>query len=298
MHVDGDTLALGRPELHAIVAGATDAGQRRAENQDNYLISDLDPVAGAIVLRPATGAPSGQGTGILPLGERGALLMVADGMGGAAAGRLASGLACSFVLAELQNGWQADPVRDGNRFAECLKDAVEKANRRIHEHARRNPELTGMGTTATVAGALGRQLLIAQVGDSRAYLIRGDTVTALTRDQSLLQHMLDTGAISAEEAERSGHGNVILQALGAEPEVVVDLTRQELEQDDMVLLCSDGLYRVVQPDEIPPLAHTLPTPAALCDALIALANERGAPDNVTVVVARIRDERVASRPDS
>jgi PPM family protein phosphatase len=294
MIADGEVTAGSAPERTAVVAGATDVGRRR-ENQDNFLISDLSLGAdGGVVLRPATGAAADRVTASFELGGRGALLIVADGMGGAAAGRLASGLACSFILAELQAGWGLDAAADADTFGEQLVEAVEKANYRIHEHARRNPECTGMGTTATVVGVLGSRLLIAQVGDSRAYLVRGASATQLTRDQSLIQQLLDAGAMTVEEAERSEHGSVILQALGVEPGVNVDLVRQDLQPDDLVLLCSDGLYRVVQDTELAPLAQSLPEPAALCDALIALAKARDTPDNVTVIAARVRGRDAAA----
>jgi protein phosphatase len=144
-----------------------------------------------------------------------------------------------------------------------------------------------MGTTATVAGVLGLRLILAQVGDSRAYLLRDGQVVQLTRDQSLVQQMVDAGAMTPEEAEASSHGNVILQALGVEAEVDVAMSAEELRAGDAVLLCSDGLYRVVRPEELPAIVGDASDPARTCEELIALANERGAPDNVTVVLARV-----------
>jgi protein phosphatase len=208
-------------------------------------------------------------------------------MGGAAAGRLASGLASTFIFADLQEGWQEEPEPAPERFTARLRRAVENANRRIQQHALRNPECTGMGTTATVAGVLGARLYLAQVGDSRAYLLREGRVVQLTRDQSLVQQMVDAGAMTAEEAERSSHGNVILQALGVEPQVEVAMSEQDLTPGDVLLLCSDGLYRVVRPDELPEMVGDGIDPARACEQLVALANERGAPDNVTVIVARL-----------
>jgi PPM family protein phosphatase len=280
--------------VFAGVAGQTHAGQRRSENQDNFVICDLAADDGAVVLRPQAATDGDALAATLSLGENGALLLVADGMGGAAGGRLASGLACSFVLAELQEGWSAGEQRTARRFAFRLREAVEKANRRIHEHARRNPECAGMGTTATVAGVLSGSVYIAQVGDSRAYLIRGGRATQLTRDQSLVQQMIDAGALTPEEAERSAHGNVILQALGVEPIVAVELTSQQLRRGDAILLCSDGLHRVVRPNEIADAVGRLAEPELVCAELVALANSRGGPDNVTVVVARLDGAGLAS----
>jgi protein phosphatase len=279
--------------VFAGVAGLTHPGQRRAENQDNFLISDLAE-EGAVVLRPQASVDDAPVAATLSLGQFGVLLLVADGMGGAAGGRLASGLACSFILAELQERWSADAVRTERRFAFRLREAVEKANRRIHEHARRNPDCAGMGTTATVAGVLSGAVYIAQVGDSRAYLVRGGRATQLTRDQSLVQQMIDAGALTLEEAERSAHGNLILQALGVEPAVAVELTSQELRRGDAILLCSDGLHRVVRAEEMADAIGRLGEPEMVCAELVALANDRGGPDNVTVVVARLDGAGLAS----
>jgi protein phosphatase len=267
------------------VAGRTDAGRRRSENQDHFLIADLTPSPEAFVARPGAGGDSANVAASITPGEGGVLLLVADGMGGAAAGRLASGLACSFVLAELQ---EDHPDRDGaSPFGERLRRAVENANNRIRQHALRNPEYTGMGTTATVAGVLGTRLYLAQVGDSRAYLLREGGVQQLTRDQSLVQQLVDSGAMTAEQAERSSHNNVVLQALGVEPTVTVDTGESVLHQGDTLLLCSDGLFRTVRATELAALVAQLEDPAVACEALVALANERGAPDNVTVVLAQL-----------
>jgi len=269
------------------LAGRSDAGQRRSENQDHFLIADLTPPEGGLLVRPGAGAAASDVAARLSVGERGALLLVADGMGGAAAGRLASGLASTFIFADLQEGWQEEPEPGPERFTARLKQAVENANRRIQQHALRNPECTGMGTTATVAGVLGTRVFLAQVGDSRAYLLRDGQAVQLTRDQSLVQQMVDAGAMTLEEAERSSHGNVILQALGVEPEVKVAMTDHELHPGDVLLLCSDGLYRVVRPDELPAVVGDGFDPGGACERLVTLANERGAPDNVTVIVARL-----------
>ncbi len=271
--------------VFAAVAGRTHPGQRRSENQDNFLIGDLTGLDEGLVLRPQSEVNAGSAT--LSLGEHGAVLIVADGVGGAAAGRLASGLACTFILAELQEGWCGDSDRSPRHFAVRLREAVEKANHRIHEHARRNPRFTGMGTTATVVGVLDGFLYIAQVGDSRAYLVRGGKATQITHDQSLVQQMIDLGAMTPEQAEESEQSNLILQALGVEATVTVDLTAQELRRGDLVVLCSDGLHKVVRSDEIAASHDRRPEPELVCADLVSLANVRGGPDNVTVVVARM-----------
>ena len=269
------------------LAGRSDAGRRRSENQDHFLIADLTPAEGGLLVRPGAGANASDVAARLSVGERGVLLLVADGMGGAAAGRLASGLASTFIFADLQEVWLDEPIPLAKRFAQRLKQAVENANRRVQQHALRNPECTGMGTTATVAGVLGTRLFLAQVGDSRAYLLRDGQALQLTRDQSLVQQMVDAGAMTAEEAERSSHGNVILQALGVEAEISVAMTEHDLLPGDVLLLCSDGLYRVIRPEELPGVVGDGSDPGRACEQLVALANERGAPDNVTVIIARL-----------
>jgi PPM family protein phosphatase len=128
---------------------------------------------------------------------------------------------------------------------------------------------------------------LAQVGDSRGYLVRNGTCTQLTRDQSMVQALVDAGTMTEEEAERSDRRNVILQALGTKAHVDVDLTFQALRRGDVLVLCSDGLTRVVRADEIAAHVRDVQDPQQSCDALVALANERGAPDNVTVVIARL-----------
>jgi len=271
--------------VFAAVAGRTHPGQRRAENQDNFLIGDLAGFDDGLVLRPQAELNASAAT--LSLGEHGAVLIVADGVGGAAAGRLASGLACTFILAELHEGWCCDSDQSPRRFVLRLREAVEKTNHRIHEHARRNPQFMGMGTTATVVGLLDGFLYIAQVGDSRAYLVRGDRATQITHDQSLVQQMVDIGAMTPEQAEESEQNNLILQALGVEPTVTVDLTVQGLRRGDLVVLCTDGLHKVVRADEIAAAYGRRREPELLCEDLVSLANVRGGPDNVTVVVARM-----------
>jgi PPM family protein phosphatase len=277
--------AFGAHAMQARVAGRTHPGQRRSENQDTFLISDLSGQVAGVTLRPESAASAPAGDACFDVGEHGALLVVADGMGGAAAGRLASGLACTFVLAELQEEWAVDENPTPQQFARRLGQAVEKANTRIHQHAQRNAETTGMGSTITAAGVMEGQLFIAQVGDSRAYYVRNGTITQITRDQSLVQQMIDAGAMKPEEAERSAHGNIILQALGVKPVVEVDLTSQQVRRDDYLLLCSDGLHRVVSPGEMAESVGRLGSPHLVCEELVDLANERGGPDNVTVVCA-------------
>lgn len=286
----GDT----RERVRAQVAAHTDQGRRRGENQDNFLISDLAAENG-VVLRPD--ANGNRVAADISIGESGALLLVADGMGGAAAGRLASGLACTCVLAALHEAWLPDHNNTPRQFAVRLREAVEKANQYIYDYAVRNPECAGMGTTATAGGVFEHVLYVAQVGDSRAYLVRAAAATQITRDQSYVQEMLDAGVMTEEEAEQTAHGSVILQALGTKEDVQVELTFQALRRGDLVVLCSDGLHRMVRPAELAAAAELAASPAALCQELVALANERGGPDNVTVVAARLDGDALPAAAD-
>jgi len=276
----------GAPAIHVNVAGRTHIGQRRGENQDSFVVVDLtQEETGGLLLEPdiGTGAPV---TGEFVLGTKGALCLVADGMGGAAAGGVASSVAVTSIHDELRRHWATDSNSTPDRFARRLKEAVERSNARIHETARTDARYRGMGTTATAVGVLEQFLYVAQVGDSRAYLVRNGEAIQITRDQSYIQHLVDTGSITEEEAERSDHRNMILQALGTSPFVDVDLTYQELRRGDVVIVCSDGLSKVCTRQDLADAAHSVDHPAALCDALIDLANLRGGPDNITVVAAR------------
>jgi len=270
------------------VYGRTDAGRKRTDNQDNFLVADLGAALGdgALLLSPRAGVEDGNGSPSFSLGPKGALLLVADGMGGAAAGSLASEMAAAWIYQELITKWGGDRNNVPDQFALRLRQAVEDTNARIHEHALSDANCFGMGTTTTAIGLLDGFAFVAQVGDSRAYLVRNGSAVQLTRDQSFVQRLVDAGTLTEAEAEKSRHGNVILQALGTEPRVEVDLTYQQVRRGDALLICSDGLFRVVQRDEIARIVGEL-EPADATAMLIDMANERGGPDNVTAVVARV-----------
>ncbi|MBV9879509.1 MAG: serine/threonine-protein phosphatase, partial [Gemmatirosa sp.] len=175
---------------------------------------------------------------------------------------------------------------DSDQFAGALRDAALAANDAIHKHALRHRELRGMGTTMTAAALRADTLYLAQVGDSRAYLIRDGAAQQITKDQSLMQKLVEAGEITPEQAEQSARRNIILQALGPEASVKVDLTHQPLRRGDVLVLCSDGLSGQVRADEIAELAGRAVDLDVLCRQLIHAANERGGPDNITVVAAR------------
>jgi protein phosphatase len=171
-----------------------------------------------------------------------------------------------------------------------MREAVERANQHIHDYAKEHVEVRGMGTTATVAGVFGTGLWLAQIGDSRGYLARNDEVIQLTKDQSLMQRLVDAGELTEEEAEQSERRNIILQALGPDPRVKVDLTHQPLRRGDTLVICSDGLSSLVRREEIGELLRRIPDLPSACSALIDLANRRGGPDNITVVLARFEGD--------
>jgi serine/threonine protein phosphatase PrpC len=258
------------------VAGRTDVGRTREHNEDTFLVADLSD--GTTTVEP--------GVHEHEIGDRGVLLMVADGMGGAAAGELASALAAQAIHEHLKATWATDPDTSRERFAFRVREAVEEANRRIHAYAVEHPDVRGMGTTVTAAGVYGADLYLAQIGDSRAYLVRRGVATQLTKDQSLTQRLVDAGEMTEEQAERSERKNIILQALGPDPQIHVDLTFEELRNGDVLILCSDGLSGQVKREEFAEHAGRISDLATLCSALIDLANTRGGPDNITVVAAR------------
>jgi protein phosphatase len=215
-------------------------------------------------------------------------------MGGAAAGEIASQMATETIFNHMTTIWTADEKDTPQQFAYRLKEAVELANTRIHAYAKEHPEVRGMGTTTTAVGVLEDQLYLTQVGDSRAYLIRGGDAIQLTKDQSLMQRLVDAGEITQEEAEKSERRNIILQALGPDAKVRVDLTSQQVRRADTVVLCSDGLSGQVTREEIAQtvMQHDKDL-VSVCSELIAKANERGGPDNITVIVARFDGSNLA-----
>jgi serine/threonine protein phosphatase PrpC len=258
------------------VFGRTDVGRMREHNEDAFVVADL--TRNNATLQPEVRTHV--------VGERGTLFMVADGMGGAAAGEIASAMAIDGVLRELsEHVSSTDPPND-DAFATSIKRATAAANAEIHAFALEHPEFRGMGTTATVAGVLGDSVYLAQVGDSRAYLVRGGVAQQITKDQSLMQKLVEAGELTLEEAEQSERRNIILQALGPEATIKVDLTSQQLRRGDILVLCSDGLSGQVKTEEIARIVTDEPDLTAACRRLIDRANDAGGPDNITVIVAR------------
>lgn len=269
---------MSQAPVTASIYARTDLGRTRDHNEDAFLVADL--TTGKSSLHSEVTA--------FTVGPRGLLLLVADGMGGAAAGELASAMAADLIFGHLVGTWgkEADADLTPDRFTMRMREAVELANLQIHTYAKEHPEVRGMGTTATVAGVFGRHLFLAQVGDSRAYLVRKGKAVQVTKDQSLTQRLVDAGELTEEEAEASVRRNIILQALGPDPRIHVELTFEELSGGDTLVLCSDGLSGLVKREEIAEHVQQTGDLEALATDLITLANTRGGPDNITVVLAR------------
>jgi PPM family protein phosphatase len=254
------------------VFGQTDVGQVREHNEDSFLAADLT--------RKAREFEPGQAH---VLGKSGAVFGVCDGMGGAAAGEVASRLAVDIIYDRLV---EAKAPRNREDLARRLVRAVQDAGMRIFGEARADRSRRGMGTTSTIATLIDDRLFLAQVGDSRAYILRDGELTQVTRDQSLVNQLIEAGQLTEEEAETFEHNNIILQALGTSEVVQVDLTYVDLRADDTLLICSDGLSGMVRAEDIRGVLTELEDPADVCAKLIANANDAGGHDNVTVVVVK------------
>lgn len=271
------------------VFGSTNIGVVRTQNEDNFLVADL--TAGRCSLQPEVRRHI--------IGDRGSLFMVADGMGGGAAGEVASQLAINQVYERLLSEVRSSRKLDKKTFACKLRESVLHANRVIFDQSRSKPAYQGMGTTISACGFLGGTLYLAQVGDSRAYLVRNHTIKQVTKDQSLVNKLLEAGLITEEEAETHENKNVILQAVGVCETMDVVLSWIDLFRKDSLILCSDGLSGLVKPDEIREVVESEPDLMAACRTLINLANARGGYDNVTVIIAHFSGEAlpVASPED-
>ena len=261
----------------------SDVGRVRRGNEDNFLVLDLSSEQ---TWTGADGAAPPDKLTRFDLGKKGLVLVVSDGMGGALAGDVASRMAVDSVRQMLMGEGEAscDPDVD---LVDCLKSATHYANLAIHLKSQEDSRCAGMGATFTGAAIRGDNLDLVQVGDSRGYVIRKDQIRLATKDQSLVQQLLDVGQISESEAETHMFRNVILQALGAQSEVTPVTGRIRLRQDDVVLLCSDGLSGKLRAEDIQQIViNSKGDLSKACDLLIDEANNRGGEDNITVVLAR------------
>ena len=237
--------------------GMTDIGAVRKQNQDFYLFTRSDE-AGWL------------------------LLLLCDGMGGAQAGDIASELAAR-VFSEYFSASIGNTYHDMDSVCACLRDALESANKAVYDMSRADYSCRGMGTTLVGIYVWGDLCVLINVGDSRGYLLHGDSLIQVTRDHSYVQNLVDIGAISSEEARSHVNRNVITRAIGTKPEVEADLFTPRFLSGDRLLLCSDGLTDMLEDREILPLLKTGNTKDA-AEALVSASLQKRATDNITVVV--------------
>lgn len=240
------------------VRGITDVGLVRKENQDAYGIREQ---------------------------EGRALCVVCDGMGGAAGGKLASQIAVSTFLDELEA--RLTPDMDQEAQKAVTAQAVARANTAIRNTAGQSPQYSGMGTTLVSAIICGGMAVIANVGDSRAYHVGPEGIRRITKDHSLVERMVDRGDITAEEARRHPNRNLITRALGPDVEAECDGYVCAIQPGDFLLLCSDGLVNTVTDEEMRREISQGESLEASLERLLAIAKSQGAPDNVTAVLARV-----------
>jgi protein phosphatase len=261
--------------LDITLAAGTDVGTVREHNEDSFLVGDLDK-----------GKKLDLADAIESKADRGPLMIVCDGMGGVEGGEVASDLAAQSIWREMQ----ATPgTRDPEVFARLLRRATRVANHDVHQMSKREPGLKGMGTTVSAAGIVNDRLVIATVGDSRAYVLRAGALVQVTRVQSLSSALIAAGH-DEEVAERAG--SAILQALGVNDDVEPSLSIIELRRGDRVLLCSDGLHGLVGD---PALALLLAAPHTVAESvklLVTAARAAGGTDNITAVVVDVGGDRL------
>ncbi len=266
------------------VFGRTDVGLVREHNEDNFLVADL--TAGNRSIRPEVRSHC--------VGPKGSIFTVCDGMGGAAAGEVASQIGVDTIYDMMQQG---DPPADDTALAQRLEKALCEAGRRILTAARLNRTQRGMGTTVTAAVLIDERLIVGQVGDSRAYILRNEKFVQITKDQSLVQQLIDAKQMTEEEARTFDKNNIILQALGTAEEVHVDVTSTILKRGDTLVMCSDGLSGLVDNDAIREIVLNATNPMEACRHLTEAACEAGGHDNITVIVAVFGGEALKPPPD-
>ena len=259
--------------------GLSDVGLVRTNNEDSFLI--------ATPTRDFANENPAELSGIIP--QNGTMFIVADGMGGAQAGEVASRMAVETVGRNFINALEKQAVLDQQSLITALTETIREANELIFQQGQKNTELNGMGTTLTAATVFGSTILFAQLGDSRAYLARKGVISQMTKDQSLVAQMVASGSLTPEEAKTHPQRNVILQALGIQNQVEVAITLAELRRGDQIVLCSDGLSGKVDVEDIREFLEKF-EPKAACQGLVRMARERGGEDNITVIVARFNGD--------
>jgi serine/threonine protein phosphatase PrpC len=258
-----------------VVGAATDLGRVRQNNEDNY----------AVFVVPH-----------LPEGLD-AVLVVADGMGGHQAGEVASGVVVEKFAGWFRTDTGPQKIDAGLDLSALLARIIQEANQEVFNASLQDAHLRGMGTTVIAAAIVRDRLYLGSVGDSRAYLIEGANIYQLNHDHSWVAEEVRAGRLSKDEAERHPRRNVLTRAVGVSSVVEVDTQTFELGAGDTLVLCTDGLTTMVSEPELLRIVHEYDDPNSAARRLIQLANDRGAPDNVTVVVACYRESAPCPRPD-
>jgi serine/threonine protein phosphatase PrpC len=266
-------------------AGITDRGVVRADNQDQFFVAELtrslNTLSSSLALQAGT-----QLTGA----KLGQLLMVADGMGGHSAGMEASRLAVHYFIAAILNRTRwllPNSDREEAELIEDLKVILNQSHREIKHQSEQVPELAGMGTTFTMAYVIWPKMYIVHAGDTRCYLFRRGKLQLLTSDHTVAEQLIRSGKLSPDATQRSPWSNVLFNALGANADAVqADISAIDLEDQDLVLMCSDGLNKHVEDSGIQSEILKNSEPDALCRSLVEQANAKGGTDNITIVAAR------------
>jgi len=269
---ESGAMPIPQPHLHVRAVSSTHVGRVRAANEDTCAVVDLDQNA----------TVDGGALGRFEVGDKGVLLAVSDGMGGARDGAVAAKISIeSLVSALLESTESTEPA--------ILEEATRSAHHAVWDASCRagHSGRTRMGATLTAAVVRAGHLSIAQVGDSRAYLLRQGKMTQLTTDQTLIQTLIDKGLMKAEDAEGSPFKNILTQAMGHQEELMITMSEIELRDRDCILLCSDGLTNELSDDEIRDAILQSIRLDVAAKRLVDMANARGGRDNVTVVLAGI-----------
>lgn len=283
-------------EIHA----TSHVGRIRKGNEDNYLLFNIsDSKIWTSSQEPDEFIIESQR---FEIDENGIILAVSDGMGGALAGEVASKMAVETVSQQFSG---QDPERTfapddfGESLVGKLYQATLYANHLIHEQGRSDPQFQGMGATFTGAGITPESVDLVQVGDSRGYLIRGGQIYQITKDQSLVQQLIDAGQLHESEAESHALKNVILQALGAQNEIYPIASRLSPRRGDILLLCSDGLSNEVNGTDMQKIVMSYPDKLGqACAELVKEANERGGKDNITLIIAKLHGDDLPEPTES
>lgn len=216
------------------------------------------------------------------------LCVLADGMGGYNAGEIASGMATAFIKSEMAR-WLSEAGRHAKikEIRRALEICVDNANRSIFNASDSNPQYSGMGTTLVVGVFHGNTLLLGHIGDSRCYRLRNQELLQITKDHSLLQEQIDAGLITQEQASSSSIKNLVTRALGVEDAVALEINEHEVEAGDCYLMCSDGLTDMVDDAEIASILGGADPMEQKADSLVAVANEHGGRDNISVLLVQV-----------